>query len=147
MFAALSTVADVCETGVCPAPAPAKADAFLPSGRIALGANYWASHAATEMWRKWDAKVVDEDLRVLAANGMKLLRVFPNWADFQPIHACYLSSCNFDKINETRMFDSEEPLPDTPWFPAIPRKSSRIVARLSIWTLPRNTASALSCRF
>ena len=26
-------------------------DAFLPSGRMALGANYWASHAATEMWR------------------------------------------------------------------------------------------------
>ena len=59
--------------------------AFLPSGKMALGANYWASHAATEMWRKWDAKAVDEDLRVLAANG-----------------------------NETRMFDSEEPLPDTP---------------------------------
>ena len=89
-------------------------DAFLPSGRMALGANYWASHAATEMWRKWDAKVVDEDLRVLAANGFRILRVFPNWADFQPIHACYLSSDNFDKVNETRMFDSEEPLPDTP---------------------------------
>ena len=27
---------------------------FLPSGRVAVGANYWASHAATEMWRKWD---------------------------------------------------------------------------------------------
>ncbi|MBO7687469.1 MAG: hypothetical protein J6V72_13845, partial [Kiritimatiellae bacterium] len=53
--------------------------AFLPSGRMALGANYWASHAATEMWRKWDAKVVDEDLRVLAANGFRILRVFPNW--------------------------------------------------------------------
>ena len=89
-------------------------DAFLPSGRMALGANYWASHAATEMWRKWDAKVVDEDLRVLAANGFRILRVFPNWADFQPIHACYLSGGNFDKVYETRMFDSEEPLPDTP---------------------------------
>ncbi len=90
------------------------ADAFLPSGRMALGANYWASHAATEMWRKWDAKSVDEDLRVLAANGFRILRVFPNWADFQPIHACYLSGYNFDKVYETRMFDSEEPLPDTP---------------------------------
>ena len=90
------------------------ADGFLPSGRIALGANYWASHAATEMWRKWDAKAVDEDLRVLAGNGMRLLRVFPNWADFQPIHACYLSCDDFDKVYETRMFDSEEPLPDTP---------------------------------
>ena len=91
-----------------------RADAFLPSGRIAVGANYWASHAATEMWRKWDAKAVEEDLRVLSENGIKLLRVFPNWADFQPIHACFLSGDNFDKVYETRMFDSEEPLPDTP---------------------------------
>ena len=88
--------------------------AFLPSGRMALGANYWASHAATEMWRKWDAKSVDEDLRVLAENGFRILRVFPNWADFQPIHACYLSGDNFDKVYETRMFDAEDPLPDTP---------------------------------
>lgn len=113
-IAALSVFGKVCETGVCPPPASEKEDTFLRSGRMVLGANYWASHAATEMWRKWDAKVVDEDLRVLAANGMKLLRVFPNWADFQPIHACYLSANNFDRINETRMFDSEEPLPDTP---------------------------------
>lgn len=87
---------------------------FLPSGRMTLGANYWASHAATEMWRRWDAKAVEEDLRVLSDNGIKLLRVFPNWADFQPIHACFLSADNFDKVYETRMFDSEEPLPDTP---------------------------------
>lgn len=90
------------------------ADSLLPSGRLALGANYWASHAATEMWRKWDAKSVDEDLRVLAENGFRILRVFPNWADFQPIHACCLSGDDFDKVYETRMFDSEEPLPDTP---------------------------------
>ena len=87
---------------------------FLPSGRMALGANYWASHAATEMWRKWDAAVVDEDLRVLAENGFRILRVFPNWADFQPIHACCLSGDNFDKVYETRLFDAEAPLPDTP---------------------------------
>ena len=43
-------------TGLCAAVADS---AFLPSGRVALGANYWASHAATEMWRKWDAKAVD----------------------------------------------------------------------------------------
>ena len=88
--------------------------AFLPSGRMALGANYWASHAATEMWSKWEAGVVDEDFRVLAENGFRILRVFPNWADFQPIHACYLSGDNFGKVYETRMFDTEEPLPDTP---------------------------------
>ena len=87
---------------------------FLPSGRIALGANYWASHAATQMWRKWDVESVEEDLRVLADAGIRLLRVFPNWADFQPIHACFLSGDNCRKVRETRMFDSEEPLPDTP---------------------------------
>ena len=91
-----------------------KQDIFLPSGRIALGANYWASHAATQMWRKWDAKAVEADLRVLADANIKLLRVFPNWADFQPIHACLLSGDNCRTIHETRMFDSEEPLPDTP---------------------------------
>ena len=108
-------MAETCATGgTCCAPGATPQDSFLPSGRIVLGANYWASHAATEMWRKWDAKAVDEDLRVLAANGFRILRVFPNWADFQPIHACYLSGGNFDQVNETRMFDSEEPLPDTP---------------------------------
>ncbi len=87
---------------------------FLPSGKMMIGANYWASHAATEMWRKWDADAVDRDLKTLAENGIKILRVFPNWADFQPIHACYLSASDYDVINDTRMFDSEEPLPNTP---------------------------------
>lgn len=114
MAAEAATGADCAAGGACPAPAPERADAFLPAGKMTLGANYWASHAATEMWRKWDAKAVEEDLRVLAANGFRLLRVFPNWADFQPIHACYLSAGDFDKVNETRLFDSEEPLPDTP---------------------------------
>lgn len=114
MMAGGATGAACAPGGTCPAPAPERTDTFLPSGKMALGANYWASHAATEMWRKWDAKAVEEDLRVLAANGFRLLRVFPNWADFQPIHACYLSANNFDKVNETRLFDAEEPLPDTP---------------------------------
>ena len=93
-------MAETCATGgTCCAPGATPQDSFLPSGRIVLGANYWASHAATEMWRKWDAKAVDEDLRVLAANGFRILRVFPNWADFQPIHACYLSGGNFDQVN------------------------------------------------
>ena len=91
-----------------------KAQLTVFSGRIAVGANYWASHAATRMWRDWDATAVEEDLRVLADAGIRLLRVFPNWADFQPIHACFLSGDNCRKIYETRMFDSEEPLPDTP---------------------------------
>ena len=46
---------------------------ILPSGRIVVGANYGASHAATQMWRKWDAKAVEEDLRVLADAGILLM--------------------------------------------------------------------------
>ena len=91
-----------------------KAQANLNPGRFIVGANYWASHAATQMWRTWDAKAVEADLRVLAEAGIRLLRVFPNWADFQPIHACFLSGDNCRTVYETRMFDAEEPLPDTP---------------------------------
>ena len=88
--------------------------AVVVSGRLALGVNYWASHAATEMWRKWDPQVVEEDLRVLAENGLTTVRAFPNWADFQPIHAVFRAGSNCDVVWETRLFDTEEPLPDTP---------------------------------
>ena len=50
-----------------------------------MGCNYWASHAGTEMWRKWDEAIVREDLKKLAAHGATWLRVFPNWRDFQPV--------------------------------------------------------------
>jgi len=86
---------------------------FLEDGKLAVGMNYWGSKWATQMWSRWDAASVDEDLRVLAANGMRLLRVFPNWADFQPIHAVPLNGGNWNKVNEIRMFPSEEKLPDT----------------------------------
>ncbi len=52
-----------------------------------LGCNYWASNAGTEMWRMWDESAIREDLRVLSENGVKYMRVFPNWRDFQPITA------------------------------------------------------------
>lgn len=50
-----------------------------------LGCNYWASHAGTDMWRRWDPTVVREDLQILTAHGVSCMRVFPNWRDFQPI--------------------------------------------------------------
>lgn len=50
-----------------------------------VGCNYWASNAGTDMWRFWDEKVVDEDLRRLKEAGVRTLRVFPNWRDFQPV--------------------------------------------------------------
>lgn len=59
---------------------------FLPSGTLTIGANYWASHAGPRMWRDWDAEVVARDFAQLAAFGIQVLRVFPLWPDFQPIH-------------------------------------------------------------
>lgn len=61
----------------------------LEPGRIAVGCNYWASHAGTAMWRDWDASRVERDLDLLKAHGMTVLRVFPLWPDFQPLTAEY----------------------------------------------------------
>lgn len=54
-----------------------------------LGCNYWASHAGTEMWRKWEPEEARKDLQVLRAHGVEYLRVFPNWRDFQPVEPFY----------------------------------------------------------
>ncbi|MBO5261678.1 MAG: cellulase family glycosylhydrolase [Clostridia bacterium] len=54
-----------------------------------LGCNYWASNAGTEMWRDFDVCAIDRDLSILAKNGVKHLRVFPNWRDFQPVTPIY----------------------------------------------------------
>ena len=50
-----------------------------------LGCNYWASNAGTDMWKDFDIDIIDKDLSQLSKNGVKYLRVFPNWRDFQPV--------------------------------------------------------------
>ena len=90
------------------------ADAFLPSGKVVLGANYWASHAATQMWSKWNADEVEKDLATLEASGMTILRVFANWAEFQPIVEIHRACGGEKEPRETRMFLGEERRPDTP---------------------------------
>ncbi len=50
-----------------------------------VGCNYWASNAGTYMWREWDEKNVEHDLKLLSQTGIDTLRVFPLWEDFQPI--------------------------------------------------------------
>ena len=54
-----------------------------------LGCNYWDSKSGTDMWINWDEATVEDDLRVLAQNGVEVLRVFPNWRDFQPVKMLY----------------------------------------------------------
>ncbi|MBQ8431552.1 MAG: hypothetical protein IJX28_01580 [Clostridia bacterium] len=52
-----------------------------------IGVNYWDSKSGTDMWKHWDAASVEADLQALANTGVRVMRVFPNWRDFQPIHA------------------------------------------------------------
>ena len=113
--ALLLAAAGLCcaDGGPCPPPAPGPSADFLPSGRLVLGANYWASHAATQMWSKWNAAEVDRDLKALADSGMTLLRVFANWAEFQPIVEIHTAGGEAEP-RETRMFLTEELRPDTP---------------------------------
>ncbi|EIP99119.1 endo-beta-mannanase [Opitutaceae bacterium TAV1] len=60
-------------------------DSFFPPGTLAVGVNYWASHAGIFMWRDWQPDVVASDFDQLARAGIRLLRVFPLWPDFQPV--------------------------------------------------------------
>ena len=82
---------------------------FMKDGNFYIGANYWASHAAINMWSDWRADVVDRDLKLLSEHGVKHLRMFLLWPVFQPLHAIWANS----QLYEFRMGDDERPLPDT----------------------------------
>ena len=71
------------------AAADVAASALFGDGRFRVGCNYWASHAGMMMWRSWNAAQVEKDLAALRANGIRALRVFPLWPDFQPITRQY----------------------------------------------------------
>jgi len=77
-------------------------------GHFVIGANYWASHAGTAMWRDWQPESVADDLRRLSEAGLQMLRVFPLWPDFQPIHMLYGGGGSRVEVRF-----GEEPLPDT----------------------------------
>ncbi len=53
--------------------------------KFMLGCNYWGSKYGINMWKDWDAESVRNDLKVLSENGIRCMRVFPNWRDFQPV--------------------------------------------------------------
>ncbi len=76
-----------------------------------IGANYFASHAGTDMWAKWDENAVEADFRIMSEYGVEYLRVFPIWRDFQPICSHYLSGV---KSSPAEIMLGEDPLPDTP---------------------------------
>lgn len=77
-------------------------------GKFVLGCNYWASHAGTNMWKDWRPEVVEADMKQISEAGMQVIRVFPIWPDFQPIHQFYSSG---GSLKEIRFKDG--PLPGT----------------------------------
>ena len=82
-----------------------------------LGCNYWDSKHGTDMWKYFDAAVIESDVKALSENGIKFMRVFPNWRDFQPVSKlrewagnikCYVDENeqlvdNYDGINQQQM--------------------------------------------
>ena len=81
---------------------------FMESGKFFVGCNWWASHAGTNMWREWDASVVESDIKRLAEAGVDVMRVFPLWNDFQPLR---MHRQWGNKPREMRI--NEDPLPFT----------------------------------
>lgn len=69
-----------------------------------MGVNYWASHAGVYMWRDWKPEIVEEDFKKLATLGVKVLRVFPLWCDFQPITPLYGYAGDFKEVSHGDVF-------------------------------------------
>lgn len=76
-------------------------------GTFAVGVNYWASYAGTHMWRDWKPEIIEQDFKQLSENGIKVLRVFPLWPDFQPIYQVYSG----EGAKRYIAFKNEMPLP------------------------------------
>lgn len=81
----------------------------LQEGTFALGLNYWASHAGTNMWNQWDEKAIEEDFCRIKKMGIRFLRVFPLWSDFQPLKQLYAYAGAKKEVR----YENEEPLPFT----------------------------------
>lgn len=71
-----------------------------------IGCNYWASNAGIEMWKNYDEHIIRNDIKILSEHGIKYLRVFPVWKDFQPVIPVLKACAAFD---EYRMNDDTKP--------------------------------------
>ena len=83
-------------------------DVLFTSGKYFTGCNYWASHAGTNMWIDWRPDVVDEDMARLAEHNVRVMRMFPNWRDFQLLRIHYGGGSHEREIRLR-----EDPLPFT----------------------------------
>ena len=57
--------------------------------KFMLGCNYWGRDWGTEMWLHYDGAKIREEMKTLHEYGVRCMRVFPNWRDFQPVERAY----------------------------------------------------------
>lgn len=81
---------------------------MLTNGYV-TGVNYWASNAGIKMWSDFDEKAIDSDFARLASLKMDIVRLFPLWSDFQPVHQLYGGCGNLVE----RRFGDDTMFPDT----------------------------------
>ncbi len=65
-----------------------------------IGCNYWESEKGIDMWKKFDAETVERDFKELSAVGVKFIRMFPNWREFQPAYAVYGHGNSFEEYHD-----------------------------------------------
>ena len=61
-----------------PASEDAVSDLFL------LGVNYWPGRSAMYWWRDFDKSALADDFERMVETGLKLVRLFLLWEEFQP---------------------------------------------------------------
>ena len=66
--------------------------------KFMLGCNYLASNAGADMWKNFDEDVIRNDLKIFSQYGVKYLRVFPNWREFQPVMPLYEGNMRFKEF-------------------------------------------------
>lgn len=66
-----------------------------------IGCNFWDSKSGTDMWLNFDEDSLAADLDALAENGVRYIRCFPNWRDFQPVTALREWRGNFKEYRLT----------------------------------------------
>jgi endo-1,4-beta-mannosidase len=54
------------------------------SDRFLLGVNYWPARTFVRMWAEFDAAQTDRDFAAIRDVGLRLVRLFLFWPDFQP---------------------------------------------------------------
>ncbi len=83
---------------------------FMHDNKYYIGANYWESKSSINMWKNFSAETIDADFAKLANAGIRTLRMFLTWPQFQPIKAIWSNAT----LYEYRFDDEDEtPLPDT----------------------------------